>query len=225
MKKIYRVFILCFIGITMLCAQAGAKQKAGQSKIGANAVVEILKAGNARFANSQLTHPNQTLERRNEVALGQAPKAVVIGCTDSRVPPEIIFDQGLGDLFVIRVAGNILNDENIGSAEYAVEHLRAPLIVVLGHKKCGAVAVAVKGGKIPGHIKNITDALMPAVHEARNEHRSGDLAEEAAHINVENVVQHLKTSDPILAEKFKKGKLKILGAYYDLDTGKVEWVR
>lgn len=217
-----RNIFLCAI---ILCVAFSANVVAKEVHLKAGDSLKILKAGNARFVESKLIHPNQSLERRNELVAGQAPKAVVISCSDSRVPPELVFDQGLGDLFVVRVAGNILNNENIGSVEYAVEHTGAPLVVVLGHKKCGAVAAAVKGGDIPGHIKSITDAIEPAVREAKKTAGKGDVAEKAAHINVENVVRALKTSQPILAEELKEGDVKIVGAYYDLDSGKVEWLK
>ncbi len=109
-------------------------------------------AGNNRYLEGNLEHPHQTLERRGDLASGQEPFACVLSCADSRVPPEIVFDQGLGDLFVLRVAGNIVNDMIMGSLEYAVEHLGASLIVVLGHKRCGAVSATVQGGTAPGKI-------------------------------------------------------------------------
>ncbi|HEY4484757.1 MAG TPA: carbonic anhydrase, partial [Nitrospiria bacterium] len=116
----------------------------------------MLMEGNARYVEGKMLHPNQAADRMGELAKGQHPFAVILGCADSRVPPEIVFDQGLGDLFVLRVAGNIADDAVIGSIEYAVEHLGTTLVFVLGHERCGAVSAAVevvtKGAKVPGHI-------------------------------------------------------------------------
>src|SRR5688572_16994 len=113
--------------------------------------------GNRRFVNGETQHPNQSAEHRLALAKGQAPFAVVVACSDSRVCPEIVFDQGLGDLFVIRVAGNTIGNVELGSIEYAVEHLHAKLVIVVGHEKCGAVGAAVKGGETHGHIGDLTD--------------------------------------------------------------------
>ena len=179
-----------------------------------------LLAGNERFVSRKSIHPNQSVERRTEVVKGQRPSAVILGCSDSRIPPEIIFDQGIGDLFVIRVAGNIIDDAIMGSMEYAVEHLHVQLIVVLGHQKCGAVEATVKGGHAPGHIGTLAQAIQPAVEKARSQ--SGNLVENAVRIHVERMVQELKSSKPILAEAIHKGELQIVGARYDLESGRVE---
>ncbi len=175
--------------------------------------------GNKRFTDSKPMHVNQTSERRSEVAKGQKPFAVVVTCSDSRVPPEIIFDQGLGDLFVIRTAGNIIDDIGLGSIEYAVEHLRVQLIVVLGHEKCGAVDAAVKGDHAEGHIQNLIDAIRPAVEKAKN--NKGDLLDNSVKANVQMVVKQLSSSEPILKEFMHEKKLNIVGARYDLDDGLV----
>lgn len=143
-----------------------------------------------------------------------------MSCSDSRVPPEIIFDQGLGDLFVIRLAGNILDDAALGSLEYAVEHLGVKYIMVLGHERCGAVDAAVKGGEIPGHIGSLVEAIQPAVEKVKN--LPGDLLDNAVRANVTLVVQQLKSSGPIIEELVKKGALTIAGARYDLDDGEVK---
>ncbi|MDZ7292358.1 MAG: carbonic anhydrase [candidate division KSB1 bacterium] len=186
--------------------------------IGDQALKELM-IGNQRYVATQLTHPHQTAMRRAEVAKGQRPFAIILGCSDSRVPPEIIFDQGLGDLFVIRVAGNILDEVVVGSIEYAAKHLGVHLIVVLGHKRCGAVEATVKGGEAPSQIKRVIAALKPAVEKVRG--LSGDLVENVVKANIEMVVDCLKSSQPILAKLVEDGKLKIVGGYYDLDTGTV----
>lgn len=181
--------------------------------------LQKLVDGNKRFTDSKQIHSNQTSERRLEVAKGQKPFAVVVTCSDSRVPPEIIFDQGLGDLFVIRTAGNIIDDIGLGSIEYAVEHLGVQLIVVLGHEKCGAVDAAVKGGHAEGHIQNLIDAIRPAVEKERK--NKGDLLDNSVKANVLRVVDQLNSSEPILKEFVHEKKLTVVGARYDLDDGAV----
>jgi carbonic anhydrase len=182
--------------------------------------LQKLADGNKRYTGSKLAHPNQTVERRNEVSKGQKPFAVIVGCSDSRIPPEIIFDQGIGDLFVIRVAGNIVDDVALGSIEYAVDHLDTPLVVVLGHGKCGAVTATVQGGEAHGHIGSIVRMIAPAVEKAKTQ--SGDLTDNAIRANVELVVDAVRSSKPILTKALEQGKVKIVGAYYDIEKGKVD---
>ncbi|MEO8658199.1 MAG: carbonic anhydrase [Bryobacteraceae bacterium] len=181
--------------------------------------LSMLMAGNERYVAGHTLHPDQSKARQLEVEAGQAPFAVVLGCADSRVPPELIFDQGLGDLFVIRVAGNVTGDEITASMEYAVEHLGTSLIVVLGHEKCGAVTASVKGGEVPGHLPSIVGHMRPAVEEAKA--MAGDAVSNCVRVNVQHVVRELSHSEPILKEMVESGKVKIVGARYDLHTGKV----
>ena len=193
---------------------------AGESAVFANdRFLQKLLTGNKRYLDGKPAYPNQTPERRRNVVKGQHPFAVVVSCSDSRVPPEIIFDQGIGDVFVVRVAGNIIDDAGLGSIEYAAEHLHVSLIVVLGHERCGAVEAAVKGGDAAGHIKSLVEAIRPAVERAKG--RPGDLAENAMRGNVKLVVDHLKASKPILEHLVHKGTLSVIGARYDLDDGQV----
>jgi carbonic anhydrase len=192
-----------------------------QAPTSASALAE-LKAGNERFAVHHTTHPHQTTARRSELAGGQHPHAVILACADSRVAPEIVFDQGLGDLFTVRVAGNIAGDAEIASMEYAVEHLHTPLIVVMGHQSCGAVGAAIEGGEAPGHLPSLIHAIEPSVAKART--MKGDLSDNAIRLNVEAVVAELAASHPILAEHVAKGTLKVVGAVYSLKTGRVTWV-
>lgn len=185
--------------------------------------VQRLKDGNNHFVANKPEHPHVTPKWRMQLATGQHPFAIVLGCADSRTAPEVVFDQGLGDLFVVRVAGNILNDELLGSIEYAVEHLGSPLIVVLGHERCGAVkaareTVAAKA-EAPGHVQSLVKAIEPAVIATA----TAD-AETTAKANVMNVVKALEGSGPILKEKVAAGKVKVVGAHYDLDTGVVEFL-
>ncbi|MFO0752222.1 MAG: carbonic anhydrase [Thermodesulfovibrionales bacterium] len=175
--------------------------------------------GNQRYVAGKTTGPNRTVARRSFVAKGQKPFAVILGCSDSRVPPEVLFDQGLGDLFVIRNAGNVADPVVIGSIEYAVEHLGVHLIMVLGHKKCGAVDATVKGGEAPGSIKSIVEKIQPAVEKAKL--KQGDLLANSVKSNVKMVAEQLIREKPILAHSIEEGELKVVGAYYDLDTGAV----
>jgi len=181
-----------------------------------------LLSGNKRFVEGNPTHPNQSIARRQEMAKGQNPRAAVLACADSRVSPEIVFDQGLGDLFVVRVAGNVVNDPILGSLEYAVEHLGTRLIVVLGHQRCGAVAAACAGGEAPGHIGSLVQALAPAVDKIgkSEEGRVDWVAKE----NVRMMAKSLRSCGPILEEFVRQGKLEVAGAFYNLDTGAVEIV-
>ncbi|HVX65920.1 MAG TPA: carbonic anhydrase, partial [Bryobacteraceae bacterium] len=178
-----------------------------------------LIAGNGRFVAGRARHPNESAARLAEVAKAQHPLAAVLACSDSRVPPELVFDQGVGDLFVVRVAGNTADDVAIGSLEYAVEHLGAKVVMVLGHKRCGAVSAAVAGGAAPGHIRALVDALQPAIHGAKG--KAGDPVDNAVHLNVAQVTGKLRSSEPILSESVHAGHVKVVGAYYDLDSGKI----
>jgi carbonic anhydrase len=157
------------------------------------------------------------------VARGQSPFAIVLDCADSRVGPELLFDQGLGDLFVARVAGNVIDDHILGSFEYAVEHLHSPLIVVLGHQRCGAVAAArdtiAAKGQAPGHIQSLVDAIRPAVEATQ-----GQDAEATCKANVREMVAQLRASQPILKPEVDSGHVAVVGAYYDLDTGVVTFL-
>jgi len=193
-------------------------------KVSPTEALARLKAGNQRFVASKLEHPRQTAKRRAELATSQHPFAIVLACADSRTSPELVFDQGLGDVFVVRVAGNVLNDETLGSIEYAVDHLGAQLIVVLGHERCGAVAAAretiAAKGEAPGHIQSLVKAIAPAV-----EATAGEDAEATAKANELHVAKELRESAPILKEMVEKGTVSVVAAHYDLDTGAVEFLK
>ncbi len=181
--------------------------------------LQQLLEGNARFVNTSLTHPNQDSDRRIALGNGQAPFAAVLACADSRVPPEVLFDQGLGDLFVVRVAGNIINDQLLGSLEYAALHLNTPLIVVLGHTSCGAIGAVVSGAELEGHIASLAPAIQPAVDKVRGQ--EGDLTDNAAKEVARMTAEQMQNSEPILADLVKAGKVKIVPAFYDLDSGEI----
>jgi carbonic anhydrase len=164
----------------------------------------------------------QAAKRRAELAKSQHPIAIIVSCSDSRVPPEIVFDEGLGDLFVLRVAGNVINDESVGSIEYAVDHLAVRLIVVLGHQRCGAVKAAkdtiAAKSEAPGHIQSLVTAIRPAV-----EATADDDLETTVKANVKDVVQALRSSTPVLKPKVDSSEVRVVGAYYNLDTGSVSF--
>ena len=194
---------------------------------------EALKAlmdGNKRFISSMNESCMQsTLEQRMKVAEGQNPFAVILACADSRVPPEIIFDQWIGDLFVVRVAGNIVTPQNygiLGSIEYGVTVLGVNLVMVLGHSRCGAVEGAIKalkaGTAFPGSIGTIVQAIKPSVERAKSE--PGDLLRNAILDNVKLGVSRISGSDPVIAPMVKEGKVKVVGGEYDLVTGEVTLV-
>jgi carbonic anhydrase len=186
---------------------------------GEQALQQLIE-GNDRFVADKSIHPDQTKERRVALASGQNPIAIVFTCSDSRVAPELFFDQGLGDLFVIRNAGNVLDDHVIGSMEYAVEHLHVPLIIVVGHAKCGAVTAAVAGGEVPGHIHSIVDDLAPAVEQTKD--LPGDKVDNAVRANALRAAGILSQVGPILKEAVSRTNLLIVAARYDLTTGKIE---
>lgn len=182
--------------------------------------LDRLVTGNQRYVNSSTVCHDDWSAKRMAQAQGQAPFAVIITCSDSRVPPEIVFDQRLGDLFVIRVAGNVVDDFAIGSIEYGVTVLGADLIVVLGHSNCGAVEGALKGLKFDNHIQEVLNAIQPAIADATGDSR----LEKAIKANVRHVEQKLKNSKPVLAKLQQDGRIRIVGAYYDLASGKVEFL-
>lgn len=191
-----------------------------KAKVRPESALELLLAGNRNYATGNAIRPDQTLSRRAELVKGQQPFAIVLTCADSRVAPEIYFDQGLGDIFVLRNAGNVLDDHIIGSIEYAVEHLGSSLIIVVGHAKCGAVSAAVAGGHAPGHLPSIVQSIQPAVaHTAK---APGDKVDNAVRANAQLVVNELTQCGPIISEAVAKKKLKIVAARYDLASGRVE---
>jgi carbonic anhydrase len=184
--------------------------------------LERLLAGNERFAAGRARRPRQDAARRAEVCGGQLPFAVVLGCADSRVPPEIVFDQGLGDLFVLRVAGNVIDDVLLGTIELAVTHLHTPLVMVLGHSQCGAVTAVVAEDELAGHLPDVARAIQPAVDAAGE--MDGDLLANAVRVNAERTALRLRESRPILAPLVEAGSLSIVAAQYDLDRGTVKLI-
>jgi carbonic anhydrase len=186
-----------------------------------------LQAGAARFTSGNVSRPDQSVTYRAALAKGQHPFATILSCVDSRVPPEIVFDQGLGDLFVARTAGQVVDHAVLGSIQYGVAELKIPLLVVLGHEKCGAVkatveAVEKKSAPMGNDIDALVVAIKPAVEKSVEE-KAGDLVDASVRNNVANIVAALGKK-PILTAAVKAGALKIVGARYDLDAGSVEFL-
>jgi carbonic anhydrase len=177
-----------------------------------------LKTGNQRFATSKVSAGKPVAARRAETAQAQHPFAIIVACADSRTAPEIVFDQNIGDLFVIRTAGNLVDDYALGSIEYGVEHLGTRLIVVLGHERCGAVTAALSGGSAPGHINSLVRDIQPAV--AASKGKQGDALTNAIHENDAEVAAKIRKQAEL--GEFA-AQVRIVEGYYNLDTGKVEW--
>lgn len=194
-------------------------------KISGNEALQLLRDGNKRFTTGSPAVKDTGPARREElVSKGQKPFAVIVTCSDSRVPPEIIFDQALGDLFVIRTAGNVVDPIAVGSVEYAVEHLGSPLLLVMGHEKCGAVQATVDGGEAPGSIAAIVAKIAPSAQKARAAGASGsDLYEKCCLENIKSTIEEIKQSH-IIKHFIKDGLLTIAGAKYHLSSGAVEFI-
>jgi len=207
-------------------APAGAAAHPVTTELTADEALALLKKGNAEFLTDAPCRRGDTREQRLEIAAGQRPFAVLVGCSDSRVSPELLFGRGLGELFIIRVAGNTVDVVGLGSVEYAVEHLGVPLVVVLGHERCGAVQAAVdvveSNATFPGRIGAMVDPVIPAVLAARGE--PGDLVANAVVANVRRVIGNLLEASQLLATGAKAGKIKVVGAVYDLEGGHVTFL-
>lgn len=197
--------------------------KNAPNAIAPDEALQRLVAGNARYAAGGMQCKNAATGRAARVS-AQYPFASVVSCADSRVVPELAFDQGPGDLFVVRVAGNFVDDDGLASLEYGAAMLAVPLIMVLGHSNCGAVAAAIKvvkdSAKLPGHLPELVAAIAPAVLAAQARHPA-DLLAAAIMENVRRNVARLIEAKPIVAEKVKAGKVKVVGGVYDIATGKV----
>jgi carbonic anhydrase len=174
-----------------------------------------LRAGNRRFVAGKSEAPHRDLARVKALAAGQKPFAAFLGCADSRVPVEIVFDQGFGDIFVTRIAGNVADPAVIGSLEFGAEVLGASLVYVLGHSKCGAVSATIQGSEVPGQISTLYQHIRRAAKEAQ-----GDVARAVAR-NVQIQMEILGEASPVLARRIREGKLRIVGGVYDLETGVV----
>jgi carbonic anhydrase len=200
----------------------------GNAAVSPEDSLELLKKGNERFVSGACTHPRGDASRREQTAKeGQKPFATVVGCSDSRSPIELIFDQGIGDIFVVRIAGNVSGTDEIGSVEYGVGHLGTALVVVLGHTRCGAVTAAASGAQVHGSTAALIQRIRPAVETARKKTPApeGDaLVAAAIEANVWRSIEDLLRGSAEIREKVREGKVKIVGALFDLFSGRVTWL-
>lgn len=221
------VRLLLAVSALLIAGQAFASGSATSSVTPAEAQ-QRLAEGNARFVAGENTFPHFDAARRQETSHnGQHPFATVIACSDSRVPVEVLFDQGIGDVFVIRVAGNVSDTDEIGSIEYGVDHLGTPVMVVLGHTSCGAVTAVVTGAEVHGSIPALVDNIEPAAARAKAAHpelEAEALVPFAVKENVWRSIADLLTHSPAVAERAADGRVLVVGAVYDLETGAVEWM-
>ncbi len=185
-----------------------------------NEIIDRLKDGNKRFVSDNLNRGLQNQDRRSSLTKGQEPFAIVLSCADSRVVPELAFDTGLGELFVIRVAGNVANTETVASIEYAVAHCNCSMIVVLGHESCGAVKAAIDGGDNGSNINQLLSHITPAVSTCGE---GADIKEIIVQ-NTKNTITNLEKNSEIISSAMNKNEVKVLGAYYELGTGKVQFI-
>jgi len=214
MKKIILIF-----GLMLFTTQAWAFET---PNIPADIALAKLKDGNNRFVEYKMKHPNQQKVRRDKLINGQHPFAVILSCSDSRVPPELIFDQGLGDIFVIRNEGNLVDEHVLGSIEYAVHQFGVNLVIVMGHQFCGAVGAAMKDNKESPAIESIKKSIEPAIAKCKNDNAYSyeNVTKTHAKLNADEILQ-----DKDLCEYAKKHDLKIIPAYYNVDIGKVEFLK
>ena len=225
-RSIARLLLATVLATTIGCANSTHAPEAPavlSSSASPDEALALLRQGNARFSRTAMAAKDFSSTKRQALVGGQKPFAVIVCCSDSRVPPELVFDQGLGDIFVVRVAGNVVDPVVLGSVEYGVEHLHCPLVVVLGHQNCGAVQAAVDGGPAPADIQAIVDRIVPSVRRAQSvSSRPSDMTELVVDLNVQNSLNAIAAS-PIVSHLVHAGKVRLVGAKYHLDTGQVNW--
>ncbi len=217
MKQVKVLFVVVLVAAFAAMAFAGAAGDASLQK---------LLEGNKRYVEGNFATKDLGETKRKDVGKGQKPFAIVVTCSDSRVPPEILFDQGLGDIFVIRVAGNIVDPIELGSIEYGAEHLNSPLIFILGHTKCGAVKATLEAKGAPeGNIGAIVKKIQPAVNAAKKKGGTQEeMLETAIRENMKNVYKDLMTKSKVIPHLVKEGKLKIVAGEYNIETGAVAMI-
>lgn len=189
--------------------------------------VSLLSEGNAAFVAGKSKHPRQTADRLAATANGQKPFVTILSCSDSRAPVELLFDQGIGDIFTVRVAGNVADTDELGTIEYGVDHLGTPTLVVLGHTKCGAVTAVCNGAEVHGHVPELVDNIAPAVEavKAKRPQLAGaDLVSEAIKANVFQSISDVIVKSPVVRTRLKDGKVTIVGAVYHIENGQVDWL-
>lgn len=217
----------CILYILLITLLVGCKQE--EDKVDHHSInetpLEKLKQGNAHFAAYRPEHPDEDRKHLADIATKQDPFAVIVSCSDSRVSPELLFDQGMGDLFVIRTAGNMIGSLEIGSIEYAVEHLGVKLVVVMGHENCGAIKAYIEGGEAPGHIKDIIDSITQETEIKAIPLNDVNRLDDCVRANIHHGVKQLQTQSAIIREKMEKGELQVAGARYDLHDLKVSFLK
>jgi carbonic anhydrase len=214
-----------FAATRWFATAAGATDYSATPTVPADQGLQMLIDGNKRFVDGTLTSLDSLAQDREEVAGGQSPFAVIVSCSDSRVPPELVFDQTVGQLFVVRTAGQVIDEAARGSITYGVDFLKAPLVVVLGHSGCGAVEAAIaaiQGNAIPGYAYRFAEGIGPAVQRVIDE--PGDLLENATRANIEMGVEQLRTAEPDLAAAVSSGQITVTGGFYDLASGEVSFL-
>jgi carbonic anhydrase len=200
--------------------------KEEQDALTPDQVIKSLKEGNVRFTNNDLTKRDHSKQVRNST-LSQFPKAIVLSCVDSRVPVEDVFDRGIGDLFVARVAGNFVNVDILGSMEFACKVSGSKLILVMGHEHCGAIKAAiddVKLGNITSMLGNIKPAVESIEYNGERTSKNKEFVHMVCESNVKNTIDQIRINSPILKEMEANGEIKIIGSVYDMDNGKVVWL-
>jgi carbonic anhydrase len=225
-EKLFATRILC-LGVVLsltcfgLAQQPHSAPPTSQAAPTADQAWDSLMEGNRRFVAGK-PQARALVSLRRKLAAGQSPKAIILSCSDSRVGPELVFDQSLGDVFVVRTAGNVADAVALGSIEYAVDHLHSPLLVVLGHQKCGAVNAACSGEKMPSqNLDAVVEKINPAVAQAKTYAKADDLVESAIKENVHQSAKDVLANSEIIRGAVSSGKLKVIEAEYELDTGKV----
>jgi carbonic anhydrase len=225
MKKIIGVILLL---VGLVCLSGYGSEAANPEKLTRmlqQSTLTLLKEGNIRYAEGKSFHPNIESARRAELAAaGQEPMATILACSDSRDPVELIFDRGVGDLFVVRVAGNVAGLSELATMEYGVTHLGTPVLIVMGHTKCGAVTAAVKGAELHGHLPSLISLIKPAADKARVSATEEDLVPRAIELNVWQQVENIFARSALIREFAAAGKVTIVGAVYDIAAGKVQWL-
>lgn len=224
-RLIHQAFVIISAASLVSCATSKVQTKESQAATTPQKAVKVLQDGNARFASGRSTQRN-LVEQAKETTSGQHPVAAVLGCMDSRASNELIFDQGIGDIFSIRVAGNVLDDDLLGSLEYATAKAGAKAIIVVGHTRCGAVSGACHDAKL-GHLTGLLEKIKPAVRKVEadsNGDHSGSVFEDRVSAeNVRQVVAQIRAKSPVLQKLEREGKLTIIGGLYHLETRQVEF--
>ena len=227
-RSVLAKYIICsLVSLMVFGGMMGVSGASANSHDPVDALLELL-AGNDRFSSGQSTHPNLSAERRELVTSGgQHPFATVIACSDSRVPVEILFDQGVGDIFVIKVAGNVCNTDEIGSIEYGVDHLDTPVMVVLGHTHCGACTAVATGADVHGCIPDLIAPIRPAlqkVYAAHPDLYGKDLVPALVEANVWQAIEDLFQRSSSTRRRTNDGRVTVVGAVYNIETGIVKWM-